>query len=289
MNIFKRLLKNRISLLGLILLLCFVFVAIAAPWLAPPKEGSDPYRIPRRGWSLEPTPPSAQYPLGLTQGQYDIYYGLIWGTRTAFRVGIIVITFRALIGIILGSIAAYYGGLLDEILMRFTDIFMSFPYLIGVVVFVSIFGPGLNNVMIPLIALGWMPYARMIRGNILAIKQEEYVLAARAIGVSDFKIITRHILPNSIFPVLIQASMQIGSIVISVSALSFLGLGAPEGYADWGQMLSFARNWMLGEQGNVLKYWFTVVYPGLAMVLFVLSWNLIGDAFRDIMDPRIQA
>jgi ABC-type antimicrobial peptide transport system permease subunit len=187
------------------------------------------------------------------------------------------------------QIAAYYGGLLDEILMRFTDIFMSFPYLIGVVVFVSIFGPGLNNVMIPLIALGWMPYARMIRGNILAIKQEEYVLAARAIGVSDFKIITRHILPNSIFPVLIQASMQIGSIVISVSALSFLGLGAPEGYADWGQMLSFARNWMLGEQGNVLKYWFTVVYPGLAMVLFVLSWNLIGDAFRDIMDPRIQA
>ena len=182
MNIFKRLLKNRISLLGLILLLCFVFVAIAAPWLAPPKEGSDPYRIPRRGWSLEPTPPSAQYPLGLTQGQYDIYYGLIWGTRTAFRVGIIVITFRALIGIILGSIAAYYGGLLDEILMRFTDIFMSFPYLIGVVVFVSIFGPGLNNVMIPLIALGWMPYARMIRGNILAIKQEEYVLAARAIS-----------------------------------------------------------------------------------------------------------
>lgn len=289
MEIFRRLVKNRISLFGLILLLLFVAIAIAAPWIAPPKEGSDPYRIPRRGWTLEPTLPSAEYPLGLTQGQYDIFYGLVWGTRTAFRVGIIVITFRALIGILLGSISAYYGGLLDEILMRFTDIFMSFPYLIGVVVFVSIFGPGLNNVMIPLIALGWMPYARMIRGNILAIKQEEYVLAARAIGVNDFKIITRHILPNSIFPVLIQASMQIGSIVISVSALSFLGLGAPEGYADWGQMLSFARNWMLGEQGNVLKYWFTVVYPGLAMVLFVLSWNLIGDAFRDIMDPRIQA
>ncbi len=289
MEIIRRLLKNRISLFGLVLLVFFIFVALAAPWLAPPKEGADPYRIPRRGWRLEPTPPSREYPLGLTQGQYDIYYGLVWGTRTAFKVGIIVITFRALIGIILGSISAYYGGLLDEILMRFTDIFMSFPYLIGVVVFVAIFGPGLNNVIIPLICLGWMPYARMIRGNILAIKQEEYVLAARAIGVSDFKIITRHILPNAIFPVLIQASMQIGSIVITVSGLSFLGLGAPEGYADWGQMLSFARNWMLGEQGNVLKYWFTVVYPGLTMVLFVLAWNLIGDAFRDIMDPRIQA
>lgn len=288
MDILRRLIKNRISLFGLILLFIYIFIALAAPALAPPKDPNNPYRIPRRGWTLEPTPPSDKYPLGLTQGQYDIWYGIIWGTRTAFKVGLIVITIRALIGILLGSISAYYGGLLDELLMRFTDIFMSFPYLIGVVVFVSIFGPGLNNVMIPLIALGWMPYARLIRGNILAIKQEEYVLAARAIGVSDFKIITRHILPNSIFPVLIQASMQIGSIVISVSGLSFLGLGAPEGYADWGQMLSFARNWMLGEQGNVLKYWFTVVYPGLAMVFFVLSWNLIGDAFRDIMDPKIQ-
>ena len=253
MAILRRLVKNRVSLLGLILLAFFAVVALAAPWLAPPEAGHDPYRIPRRGWALEPTPPSAEYPLGLTQGQYDIYYGLVWGTRTAFRVGIIVITCRALIGIVLGAIAAYYGGLWDEVLMRFTDIFMSFPYLIGVVVFVAIFGPGLNNVMIPLIALGWMPYARMMRGNILAVKQEEYVLAARALGVSDFKIITRHILPNAVFPVLIQASMQIGSIVVSVSALSFLGLGAPEGYADWGQMLNFARNWMLGEQGNALK------------------------------------
>ena len=200
MNIFKRLLKNRISLLGLILLLCFVFVAIAAPWLAPPKEGSDPYRIPRRGWSLEPTPPSAKYPLGLTQGQYDIYYGLIWGTRTAFRVGIIVITFRALIGIILGSIAAYYGGLLDEILMRFTDIFMSFPYLIGVVVFVSIFGPGLNNVMIPLIALGWMPYARMIRGNIWRLNKKNMYWRQGRLGLVTLRSLPVIFCPIPSFP-----------------------------------------------------------------------------------------
>ena len=125
-------------------------------------------------------------------------------------------------------------------------------------------------------------------GNVLQVKQEEYVMAARAGGVRHWKILTRHILPNTIFPVLIQASMNMGSIVVTASTLSFLGLGAPEGHADWGQMISFARNWILGTPDNPLAYWYTVLWPGLAIVLFVLSWNLIGDAFRDIMDPRIQ-
>lgn len=134
-----------------------------------------------------------------------------------------------------------------------------------------------------------MGYARLIRGGVLQVKQEEYVKAARASGVSNAKIIVRHILPNTIFPVLIQASMNMGSIVVTASTLSFLGLGAPEGYADWGQMISFSRSWILGAPGDPLRYWYTVTYPGLAIVLFVLSWNLIGDAFRDIMDPKIQA
>ncbi|HEX3045615.1 MAG TPA: ABC transporter permease [Bacillota bacterium] len=288
-KILKRLLKNPISLTGIILLIIFIVVAILAPLLAPPRDPGNPYQIPRRGWALEPSGPTSQYIFGLTQGSYDIYYGIIWGTRTAFRVGLIIVLFSALIGITLGSISAYYGGILDEFLMRFTDIFMSFPTIIFAVIFTVIFGIGLNSVMIALILFGWMSYARLIRGNILAAKREEYVLAARAIGVSDFKIITRHILPNTIFPVLIQASMSLGSVVITASAMSFLGLGAPEGFADWGQMVNFARNWMLGEQKDVLKYWFTVIYPGAAIVLFVLAWNLVGDALRDIMDPKLQA
>jgi len=166
---------------------------------------------------------------------------------------------------------------------------MSFPFIIAAIVVTSVFGKSLTNVMIALIFFSWMNYARLIRGNILQVKQEEYVMAARASGVSHFKIILRHLLPNSIFPVLIQASMSLGSVVLSVAGLSFLGLGAEPGYADWGQMLSFARNWLMGTPGNPLAYWYVVVYPAAAIVLFVLSWNLIGDAFRDILDPRIQA
>jgi peptide/nickel transport system permease protein len=289
MKIWKRLVKNPVSLAGLILLVLFIFIALAAPLLAAPHDPANPYQIPRGGWATEPSPPSDQHIFGLTQGSYDIFYGIVWGTRTAFKVGLIVVFCSTLFGLAIGSISAYYGGKLDELLMRFTDIFMSFPTLIFTVIFTVIFGIGLNSVMIALILFGWMGYARLIRGSILTAKQAEYVLAAKAIGVSDFKIITRHILPNTIFPVLIQASMSLGSVVIVASSMSFLGLGAPEGYADWGQMINFARNWMLGEQKDVLKYWFTVIYPGMAIVLFVLAWNLVGDTLRDIMDPKIQA
>ncbi|NPV54361.1 MAG: ABC transporter permease [Firmicutes bacterium] len=285
----RKLVRNPISLLGLILVIFFIFVALAAPWLAPPRYSDEPYRIPRYGWSSTPRPPSPEHPLGLTQGQYDIYYGIVWGTRTAFRVGLIVVGASCLIGIIIGAVSAYYGGRLDEVLMRIVDIFLSFPFLIAAVVLTTILGKGLDKVMIAMIAFGWMGYARLMRGSIIAIREEEYVLAAKACGVRDLKIILRHILPNSIFPVLIQASMSLGSVVITASSLSFLGVGAPEGYADWGQMISFARNWLLGTAGNPLEYWYTVIYPGLVIILFVLAWNLIGDAFRDILDPKIRA
>jgi peptide/nickel transport system permease protein len=189
---------------------------------------------------------------------------------------------------VIGSTSAYIGGKFDEVVMRFVDVFMSFPFLIAAIVITTILGRGLDKVIIALVIFRWTGYARLIRGNVLQVKQEEYVMAARAGGVVHRKILIRHILPNTIFPVLIQASMNMGSIVVTASTLSFLGLGAPEGHADWGQMISFARNWILGTPDNPMAYWYTVVWPGLAIVLFVLSWNLIGDAFRDIMDPRIQ-
>lgn len=287
----KKLLRNPLSLAGLIILAVFIVVAVFAPIIAPTDErfADEPYRIPRYGWRSEPTPPSAEHPMGLAEGQYDIFYGLIWGTRTAFRVGIIVVVATCLIGVLVGSISAYAGGITDEIIMRITDIFMSFPRLLAIIVVTTILGKGLDKVMIAMIVFGWTMYARLIRGSILQAKEEDYVKAARAAGVSHFRILTRHLLPNTIFPTIIQASMNIGSLVITASSLSYLGLGAPLGYADWGQMISFARNWMLGTHGNPLSYWYTVAYPGLAIVLFVLAWNLIGDAFRDIMDPKIQA
>ena len=192
------------------------------------------------------------------------------------------------IGVPLGAIAAFYGGAIDEIIMRITDIFMTFPFLVAAMVLVVILGRGLNNVMIAMMVFGWMGYTRMIRGDILTIKENDYIAAAHAIGASDFRIILRHVLPNAIYPIFVMATMNIGSMVLTAAALSFLGLGSAVGYADWGQMISFARNWILGTQTNPLAYWYTVIYPGAAIVLFVLAWNLVGDAFRDILDPRMR-
>jgi len=224
---------------------------------------------------------------GMIDGR-DIFYGVVWGTRTAFKIGLIVTIFSTIIGLIIGSISGYYGGWVDEVLMRITDVFLSLPFLVAAIVITTILGTGLDKVMIAMIIFGWMGTARLIRGNILQVKEEQYILAAKALGVKDFFIIMRHVIPNTIFPVVIQASMRMGSLVITAAALSFLGLGAPTGYADWGSLLNYSRDWILGAQGEVFKYWFALIYPGIAMVLFVLAWNLLGDALRDTFDPRLK-
>lgn len=247
----------------------------------------DPYLMPIVTYENTPQPPSKEYPFGISNGR-DIYYGVIWGTRTGFKIGIIVVVSATLIGLFIGSISAYFGGWVDEILMRITDIFMSIPFMLSAMVLTTVLGTGLDKVMIAMIVFGWMGSARLIRGNILQAKNEQYVLAAKALGVKDSKIIIKHILPNTIFPVLIQASMRIGSMVITAAVLSFLGVGAPQGYADWGSILNYARNWILGGTGGAFQYWYTIVFPGTAMVLFVLAWNLVGDALRDIFDPKLR-
>lgn len=287
-EVVMKLLKNKISLLGIGIILFFVIIALVAPWLAPPADPDDPYMIPRAGWSIQPKPPSEDHIFGTSENQYDIYYGIIWGTRTAFRVGLIVVGISTLIGILIGTIAGFYGGMMDEILMRVTDIFLSMPFLVAAIVLTTILGKGLNNVMIALVTFGWMGTARLMRSQVLEIKAEEFIQAAEALGASDMRIILKHVILNTIFPVVINASMRMGSIVITAASLSFLGVGAPTGYADWGQMISFSRNWILGTQGNPLQFWYTVLIPGIAITLFCLSWNLIGDAFRDILDPKLQ-
>ena len=280
--------KNPLSIIGIAIVLIFVIIAILAPVMAPPAEGHiDSYQIPRDGYSPTPKPPSQEHKFGTTQGQYDIFYGVMWGTRSAFKVGLLVIGMVLVIGILLGSIAGYFGGLVDEIIMRITDIFMAFPPLILAMAITVALGPSLNSVIIALTLVSWPIYTRLIRGDILAVREEDYVEAARGVGSSHLRIIARHILPNSIYPTLIMASLDIGAVVLSAAALSFLGLGAPEGYADWGQMIQFSRNWIVGPPGNPLAYWYTVTIPGLFILFFVLGWNLLGDAFRDILDPRL--
>ncbi|MEN3202482.1 MAG: ABC transporter permease [Atribacterota bacterium] len=283
----RRLFSNVSGVLGVVLLGFFVVVALFAPLLAPPKSGRDPYFMPVVTWSADPLPPSREHPFGVA-GKRDIFYGVVWGTRTAFRIGILVTLASTAIGLFVGSLAGYFGKILDEILMRVTDIFMAIPFLVAAMVLTTVLGTGLDKVMIALVVFSWMYPARLIRGNILQVKEEQFVLAAKSLGVSDFVIILRHVLPNAIFPVLIQASMRMGSLVITAAALSFLGLGAPQGYADWGALLNYARNWMLGGYGATFKYWYMIAFPGGAMVLFVLAWNLLGDALRDAFDPRLR-
>jgi peptide/nickel transport system permease protein len=284
----RQLVRNPLSLIGIIIIVVFAIIAIFAPLIAPTPEGHrDPYMIPRDGYSATPQPPSEEHIFGTTEGQYDIFYGVIWGTRSAFHVGLVVIGIVVLVGIVLGSLAGYFGGVIDEIIMRITDIFLAFPPLILAMAIVSVMGPSLRSVIIALTVVSWPSYARLIRGDILQVREEDYIEASRGLGASSGRVIIRHALPNAIYPTLVMASLDIGAVVLSAAALSFLGLGAPEGYADWGQLTSFARNWIVGPPGDSLKYWYAVTIPGLFILFFVLGWNLLGDAFRDILDPRL--
>ena len=306
----RGLVTNPISIIGMLLLAMFVFVAVAAPILAPPRPGSDPYKIPRDGYSQVPKPPgtiwkSRQPPLpfwwkalvgtdqwmhlmGTASGQWDIYYGVVWGTRTAFKIALSITSITALVGVTLGTVSAYYGGIVDMIIMRIAEIFIAFPFLPAAMTLSAILTPKMSNKLFaPIVALmvfGWTGYARLLRSDILSLRQREYVLAAKVIGVRDIRIMFRHILPNAIFPTLVLASMRLGSYVITFAGLSFLGIGAEVGYADWGQLLSFARDWMTQLQ----EYWYIITFPGVTLLLFVLSWNLVGDALRDVLDPRLQ-
>lgn len=287
MKLFSYLLRNPVSLIGVMILMGFVLIACLAPWLAPPQEFQmSVYDTPRAGFLATPQPPSPEAIFGTTEGQYDIYYAVIWGTRTAFKIGLGVVAISVFIGTLIGALAAYYGGKIDEILMRIVDVFMAVPFLIAAMVLTALLGKGIGPITIALTTFGWMGYARVVRSEILRIREMDYIHAARSYGAGDLRLIVRHILPNAFFPVLVLATMATGSMVLSASALSFLGVGTEEGYADWGQFIAYSRNWIVGQPGNPFQYWYTLAFPGAAIFLFVLSWNLVGDTMRDILDPR---
>jgi peptide/nickel transport system permease protein len=298
--------------MGLTLILLFVLVAAAAPWLAPPLPDHNPYEIPKdfaigtpfpqppnwTAWQAFP-PDWRLHPLGTTgSDQYDLYYGVIWGTRTAFAVAGVIVGFSMLIGIVLGCLSEYFGGFLDNIIMRVVDILLALPFLVLIVVLSVLLGAfpsidlfgfhwNIQRLWIAVVAItlgNWITYARLVRGDLLSDKEKDYVLAVRSIGAGDAHIMIRHLLPNIIPSVLIYASLDFGSQALTVSALSFVGLGAPIGYADWGQLVNNAQNWIIHGK----EYWYVLVVPVVFIALFVLGFNLLGDAARDILDPRAQ-
>jgi peptide/nickel transport system permease protein len=309
-RVLQGLIKTPASIMGSTLVVLFSLIAIAAPVLAPPINPNDPYKIPRDGFRAEPQPPGSEWRskppdvpfwweavtgrgewvhlLGTSQGQYDIYYGIIWGTRTAFQTGLIVVFSTLLLGVTVGAVSAYFGGWVDNVLMRIVDIMQVLPEVMATLILAAVLTPVIGRSLLPaliaLIAFGWMGYARLIRGDILSVKERDYIIAAHVLGVKDSRILFRHIIPNAVFPTLVLASLGVGNVVLNLAGLSFLGIGTEIGYADWGQVLSFARNWIT----SLNTYWYIIVFPGLILGLFVLSWNLLGDALRDVLDPRLR-
>ena len=311
-RILRGVVTNPLSVVGVTLIGLFVIVALAAPILAPSTvvNARNPYMIPQDGFSSIPNPPGTNwltfqpklpfwwktvtgldhwiYPFGTASGGWDIFYGVIWGARTALKVGVLIEGLTLLIGILIGSLSAFYSGWFDNLMMRITEIFMAFPFIMAALTLSAILTPTMGKGIWPptiaLVVFGWMGYARLIRGDILSVRERDYVTAARVVGAKDGRILMRHIIPNAIYPTLVLASMDIGTIVISFAALSFLGIGTEVGYADWGQLIAFARNWI----PSLSTYWYIVVFPGVSLLLFVLGWNLVGDALRDIMDPRMR-
>ncbi len=276
-----RIRKSPLSMIGIAIVMVFILIAVAAPLIAPPNQ-PDPFRMPKT-FSRLPLPPSKEHPFGttgpVTYG--DVFYGVIWGTRYSLMLAFSITAICFSVGLMVGVIAGYYGGIIDDILMRLVDLFYSLPWLVVMMVILIALGKrGFWTMVIAYSILAWPGYSRIVRGEVLRVKNELYVEAAKAIGLTDLQIIVRHVLPNSIYTVVIMASMRLGTIVLSTSSLGFLGLGFNPGTAEWGIIISEGRNWLL--QGS----WWIAVFPGIFIFFFVLGWQLLGDAFRDILDPK---
>ncbi len=268
----ERLLQDKLALLGFGIILVVVIITVFAPYFAP----NDPVKV---DLMQRLVPPQAQYPLGTDHLGRCLLSRLLYGTRASLTTAALVLAAIMLISIPFGTLAGYCGGRVDNILMRIVDVLLAFPGLILALVISGMLGPGLLNVMLALVAVWWVGYARVIRGMVLSVKEKEFVLAARACGTSGLGIIIRHILPNVLSPVIVLATLDMGKLIIAISGLSFLGLGSQPPAPEWGAMLNDGHSYMqVAPQ--------LMIYPGLCIMMVVLAFNLLGDGLRDALDPR---
>lgn len=272
---------NPSVMLGIFFITLIFMVALFAPWLAPPTPGEiDPYRIPK-DYSLPPKPPGTDGKLfGTGDMGLDVFYGVVWGARSTIYTSLLVVGMATFIGLMLGAIAGFYGGKTDNAIMRITDVFLSLPALILAMAVSSVLSKNINSIIFALTIVWWPSYARLVRGQVLAIKENTYVEAARAIGAKKSRILFRHVIPNSLTPLIVAVTMDIGAVALTAAALSYIGFGVNTGYAEWGRMVSDGQKWFV--QGS----WWTVVFPGLSILVFTMGFSLLGDGLRDIMDPR---
>ncbi len=267
--------KNKLTMTAVIVSIFIIIIGIIAPYIVPyPRHvigDADP--------EFKLLPPGGKYILGTDELGRDIFSRIIYGTRISLQIGVLAVGLSLLIGVPLGVIAGYSGGKIDEVIMRITDVFVSFPPMLLAMAIAAFLGPSLTNAMIA-IAISWWPwYTRILRSQAIALRERPFVDAARAIGTPDVKIIFSHILPNCVSPLIVQASMDFGSVILTSAALSFLGLGAQPPTPEWGLMLNTSRNYFLTA-------WWYSIFPGVAMFITVLTFNLLGDGLREILDPK---
>lgn len=272
--------SNPTTVAGLILIVLLLSMALLAPLLAEPNT-PDPYQMPR-DWSAISVPPgSPDHPLGTTNVGGDVLYGVIWGARTSLRLSVMVVSITVVVGVAVGSIAGFRGGRVDEILMRIVDVFLSIPELIFALAIAAVLGPSFRNIILALAVVFWVKYARIMRAQVIHVKENEYVDAARVIGDSKWRIYFKDVLPNSITPIITQATLDMGNIVLVGATLAFIGL-AEAGLAEWGVLVSE------GQAGISAGRWWASTFPGLMVFLWALAFNLFGDGLRDVLDPRTE-
>ena len=266
--------QSPLVVVGIVLTAAIFAVALAAPWIAP-------YGSEQRLWDQRIQPPSAIHWFGTDESGGDVFSRIVWGSRLDITIALVVVGAACIIGSAVGAVAGFFGGRIDEVVMRITDIFLAFPALILAMTIAAALGRNLTNLTIAMMVVWWPGYSRLIRGQILSEREKPYVEAARAVGASTRRIILRHVLPNSIYPLLVSATLDLGGVILTAAGLSFIGFGAGAGVAEWGRMISDGRNYLFQAP-------WMATFPGLAILITALSLNLVGDGLRDVLDPRLR-
>ncbi len=270
----RRFFRDKVAVTGLILVIAVFIVAIFAPYIAPyPPDAIDP--------SHPLQPPSIHHIMGTDSLGRDVFSRMVYGARVSLLVGFVAVGISTLIGTILGAIAGYYGGWVDTIIMRFVDIMLCFPTFFLILAVIAFLNPGIINIMVVIGLTSWMGVARLVRAEFLKLKSQEFTQAVVAVGARDLRIIFKHILPNAMAPVLVAATLGVAGAVLTESALSFLGLGVQPPTPSWGNILAEGKD-------NIEIAWWLSFYPGLAILITVLGYNLVGEGIRDAIDPRLK-